>query len=290
MKILVTGGTGFTGSYVVPRLLREGTQVRCLVRATSITRGLPLDQIELVEGDFAATASLDRAFDGCSALVNIASLGFGDAPAIVDAAVRAGIRRAVFVSTTAIFTTLDASSKAVRLAAEDAVRRSGLGYTILRPTMIYGSARDRNICRLIRYLRRWRVIPVFGSGQYLQQPVYVEDVADAIVQSLFSERAAGKVYNLPGGTPLTYNQIIDALCGLLRRRVCKIHLPAQAVAGSLALLEKLPLPVPLRREQVLRLNEHKAFSFAEAAEDFGYSARSFADGATQELRALGLMA
>src|SRR5205814_8821341 len=108
----------------------------------------------------------------------------GHAPALVATARAAGIERAVFISTTAIFTALNAPSKAVRVAAEKTIGESGLRATILRPTMIYGSARDRNMARLIRYLRRWPVIAVAGSGVHLQQPIYVDDVARAVADAL----------------------------------------------------------------------------------------------------------
>jgi uncharacterized protein YbjT (DUF2867 family) len=74
MKVLVTGATGFTGSYVVPLLVRQGAHVRCLVRAASDTSRLAVAQVELVEGDLSDQSSLERAFRGADVLVNIALL------------------------------------------------------------------------------------------------------------------------------------------------------------------------------------------------------------------------
>jgi uncharacterized protein YbjT (DUF2867 family) len=288
MKVLVTGATGLTGSFVTPLLLRQGAEVRCFVRASSDTSRLPAGQVELARGDLNDRSSIEGALEGVDALVNIASLGFGHAPDIVSAAVAKGVRRAVFISTTAIFTTLDAPSKRVRLAAEEAIRRSGLSYTILRPTMIYGSSRDRNMCRLIRYLRRWPVIPVFGTGEHLQQPVYVEDLAAAVARSLSCARTEGRAYNLSGPAPLSYNNIIDTICELLDRTVHKVHLPAAPLASALASLERLALRLPVKAEQVRRLNEDKVFDPAEAVKDFGYSPRPFADGIRMELLEMGM--
>ena len=145
MKIFVTGATGFTGSRVVPLLLKNGFEVRCLYRASSDRSPLNGLEVEWALGDVSDSQSLTSAMQGTDALVNIASLGFGHADSIIRAAKDAGIRRAIFISTTAIFTQLNASSKKVRVAAELAVENSGLQYTILRPTMIYGSPRDRNM-------------------------------------------------------------------------------------------------------------------------------------------------
>ena len=288
MRALVTGATGFTGSYVVPLLLQQGARVRCLVRKSSDTDALPIGRIELAYGDLENRTSIEQALHGIDTLVSIASLGFGHAPNIVSAAVAACVPRALFISTTAIFTTLNAASRSVRLAAEATIRNSGLAYTILRPTMIYGSSRDRNMCRLVRYLRRWPVFPVIGDGEYLQQPVYVGDVANAVVQSLATSRTVGRSYSVSGAQPLTFNQIVDTICELLGRNVRTVHLSLAPVVAALTALEHLPLPLPIKAEQALRLNENKAFDFVEAARDFGYQPRSFAEGISLELEEMGL--
>ena len=283
MKVFVTGATGLTGSRVVPLLLTSGYQVRCLYRPTSDRTILPHPGIEWAPGDVADSASLSTAMHGTDALVNIASLGFGHADSIINATTDAGIQRAIFISTTAIFTQLNADSKKVRVAAELAIETSSLKYTILRPTMIYGSDRDRNICRLIRWLRDWPMFPVFGDGNYLQQPIHVDDVAQAIVGCLVSDNTIRKSYNIAGRRSLTYNQVIDTIAKQLHKRVWKIHLPSRPIVGLLGFFERIHIPLPIKAEQVLRLNENKEFSYAEAQRDFGFNPFSFEDGIKLEL-------
>ena len=286
MKVFVTGGTGFTGSRVPPLLLKNGCDVRCLYRQGSdrsvLLRAQP--QIEWALGDLSDSQALSASMRGADALVNIASLGFGHVGSIIRAAKEAGIQRAVFVSTTAIFTQLNARSRQVRLAAENAIETSGLKYTVLRPTMIYGSPRDRNMWRLIRFMRYSPIIPVFGDGKSLQQPIYVGDVAQAIVSCLCSDQTVGKSYNIAGKFPLTYNQVIDTIAGQLQKRVWKIHIPAAPVVSLLKSSERLHIPIPIKAEQVLRLNENKSFSYEEAERDFGCSPLSFEEGIKLELR------
>ena len=284
MKVFVTGGTGFTGSYVVPLLLKRGYQVRCLHRLRSDRSVLPEPEIEWTLGELDDAQGLSASMRGMDALVHVASLGFGHADSILRAAQAARIQRAIFVSTTAIFTQLNARSKLVRLAAETAIQASGLKYTILRPTMIYGSPRDRNMWRLIRFLRYSPVVPVFGDGKYLQQPIYVGDVAQAIVSTLCNDQTIGQSYNIAGKTPLTYNQVIDTVAGLMRKRVWKIHIPPAPVVILLKLFERLRLPFPIKTEQVMRLNENKSFSYEQAARDFGFSPLSFEEGIKLELQ------
>ena len=283
MKVFVTGSTGFTGSYVVPLLLKNGYQVRCLYRPGSDRSVLPQPEVEWVLGDVSDSQALCAAMRGADLLVNVASLGFGHVDSILDAARGAGIQRALFVSTTAIFTQLNAKSKTVRLAAEQAIESSGLNYTVIRPTMIYGSPRDRNMWRLIRLIRGSPVIPIFGNGDSLQQPIYVGDVAQAIVSSLCQSATVRKSYNIAGKHALTYNQVIDTIAKQLNKRLWKVHIPSAPVVSLLKFFERLHLPLPIKAEQVLRLNENKNFRYEDAAQDFGFSPLGFEEGIALEL-------
>ncbi len=283
MKVLVTGATGFTGSRVVPLLSQSGYQVRCLTRATSDLSPLSALTVEWVTGDLSNPETLASALRGVDALVNIASLGFGHADSILRSAKEAGVRRAIFISTTAIFTQLNAGSKSVRLVAEEAIQASGLDYTILRPTMIYGSPRDRNMWRLIRLLHLTPVMPIFGDGESLQQPIFVDDVAQAVLRALQTDATIGKSYNIAGKAPLAYNQVIDTVASALSKRIWKLHLPYMPIVRILQFTEQIRLRLPIKAEQVLRLNENKAFSNEEAQRDFGFSPRGFEEGIRTEI-------
>ena len=286
MKIFLTGATGFTGSRVVPLLLKNRYEVRCLYRASSDCSTLSDLKIEWAEGDLSDTQTLISAMQGADALINVASLGFGHADSIIRAAKDAGIKRAVFISTTAIFTQLNAPSKKIRVAAELAIETSGLKYTILRPTMIYGSPRDRNMWRLIRFMRYSPIVPVFGDGKYLQQPIFVDDVTQAVVSCLSNEVTIGKSYNIAGKHPLTYNEVIDTIARLMNKRVWKLHVPSKPVVSLLTLFERIRIPFPIKAEQVLRLNENNDFNYAEAQRDFGFNPLAFEEGIGLELKSV----
>lgn len=283
MRVFVTGATGFTGSRTVPKLLAAGYEVTCLYRESSDRSFLPQTSIHWMLGDVADRSGLTAAMSGCDVLVNIASLGFGHAGNIVGAALDAGIKRAVFISTTAIFTQLNAASKSVRLDAESIIINSGLAYTILRPTMIFGSSRDRNIWRLIKWLKILPIIPVMGNGNYMQQPIFVDDVAQAIVSCLESDHSIGNCYNIAGEQAITYNQVIDTIGHHLNRTIIKIHFPAKFMVRLLRFFEKLSLRLPIKSEQVERLNENKNFSFDHAKADFDFHPRSFSEGIKLEI-------
>ncbi len=283
--VAVAGATGFTGRRVARLLASEGACLRCLVRPTSDRAVLPGGAASSV-GDLADGPSVRAWLSGARSLVYCASMGFGHVPDVVAAARDAGVRRALFVSTTGIFTRLPAPSRAVRMAAEDSVRSGLPAWTIVRPTMIYGAPGDRNMERLLRRVATRRFVLVPGRGEHLLQPVHVDDLAAGIVAAWREPAAAGHAYALSGAAPLTLNAVIDAAARAAGRHVRRVHAPLGPVAWALGVWERFGVPLPIRREQVLRLAEDKAFDHDAAARDLGFAPRPFAVGIGEEARAL----
>ncbi len=239
---------------------------------------------EPIGGDLDDPASLDAAFAAseADALVNLASLGFGHAPMIVAAAEEAGICRAVFISTTAIFTSLDARSKAVRVAAEESIRSSTLEWTILRPTMIYGTPEDRNMARLVRLLGRTPVVPLPGGGERFQQPVHVDDLADTVVATLDRPVSIGRAYDVAGPEPLTLREVIEETAAAVGRSVRCVAVPLAPLVAAALVYERFSRNPRLRAEQLERLAEDKTFDIGPARADLGFDPRSFAAGIREE--------
>lgn len=284
--ILLTGATGFLGGYVLNELVENGHEVTCLVRNSSNIDNIKKLNVKYVYGELDDQKSICEALKGKEALINIASLGFGHAPNIVNACEEMNVKRTIFVSTTGVFTKLNPSSKAIRLEAERLIKESSLDYTIIRPTMIYGTPRDRNMWRLVKYLKKLSILPILGNGTYLQQPVYVKDLAGAIVKAYGIPISIRKAYNISGAKPLTYNEVVDTTAKALGKKVLKIHIPMKLSYNLLKFYEKLTSKPILKAEQVLRLNENKDFSHEDAYKDFGYSPLSFEEGIEREVEYL----
>jgi nucleoside-diphosphate-sugar epimerase len=175
---------------------------------------------------------------------------------------------------------------------EGLVRASELDYTIVRPSMIYGSELDKNMHRLLRFLDRSPLFPIFGSGENLWQPVYHEDCARGVYEALVRPAAVGQSYDLPGAEPLTYLELVRTAAGALGRKQRIIRVPLEPVRRALAAAEALRLPLPIRSEQVLRLREDKAYSYEKARRELGYAPRPFREGIALEvarLRELGVV-
>ena len=290
MRLLITGGSGFLGGYVLREASRRGHETVALARSPAAALAVAGLGAEPVAGNLDDAGQLSRLFAAgrCEALVNLASLGFGHAPAIVAAASEAGIGRAVFVSTTAVTTTLAAPTKRVRLAAEQRIRASALKWTILRPTMIYGAPGDRNLSRLLALLHRAPLLPVPGGGRHLQQPVHVADVADAIVCAAERPAAAGMTYDIAGPEALTFAEILRTSARAVASRTRFLPVPLTPLVALVRGYERLTPHPRIRAEQLLRLAEDKAFAIDSAARDLGFCPRPFAAGIRAEAQAMGL--
>jgi nucleoside-diphosphate-sugar epimerase len=209
----------------------------------------------------------------------------------VRAAGRAGVERVVIVGSTSAHSAY-AFRSGPKLRMEELVRGSGLAWTILRPSMIYGSERDRNVHRLLRFLERSSVFPVFGPGTNLWQPVYYEDCARGVFEALERPASVRRSYDLPGAEPLTYLDLVKTAAAALGRSPRIVRLPIEPVRLALAAAERLRLPLPVDSGQVMRLSEDKAYPYEGARRDLEYAPRPFREGVALEvarLRRLGMV-
>jgi uncharacterized protein YbjT (DUF2867 family) len=290
VKVLLTGATGLLGGALLELLLAEGHEVRCLVReGTPRASRLDPRRTELARGDAGDARALSRALSGMDALLHVAGIEY--APAVLEAARGMEALRLVAVSSTSAHSAY-ASRSGPKLRMEELVRASELDYTIVRPSMIYGSELDKNMHRLLRFLDRSPLFPMFGSGENLWQPVYHEDCAKGVYEALVRPAAVGQSYDLPGAEPLTYLELVRTAAGTLGRKPRIIRVPLEPVRRALAAAEALRLPLPIRSEQVLRLREDKAYPYDRARRELGYTPRPFREGIALEvarLRELGVV-
>ena len=266
--VLVTGGTGFVGRAVVGALVRHGHRVRCLVRPGS-ERLLPREAgIEPVSGDVTNPSGLGDAARGVDAVVHLVGIIRESPPRGVTferlhtqatehllAAARAGgVRR--FVHMSALGTRHDARSRYHRTkwAAEQAVRGSGMDWTIFRPSVIFGPG-DGFVTLLARLVRWCPVVPVIGDGQNRFQPVAVDDVAEGFARALDRPASTGQVFEVGGPRAYTFDELLDEVGRALgRRRVPKLHHPVALVAPVVTVLQALPF-FPLTSDQLRMMRE-----------------------------------
>jgi hypothetical protein len=191
-------------------------------------------------------------------------------------------RQLIAFSTTSIFTKGNSQDREERmvasriLEAETAIlkvaRQAGFDWTILRPTLIYGAGRDRNITAVADFIHRWRFFPVAWPGKGGRQPVHAADLATAAMACLDNPSARNTSFNLAGGEVLTYREMVRRVFRAMGRPVRILMLPAYLPALALRLARK---PTEFSPALFRRMNEDLVFDQSAAATALGYQPRPF---------------
>jgi nucleoside-diphosphate-sugar epimerase len=292
VKVLITGATGTIGPNVVCTFEKNGYQIRTF-SADSPTEGIFSRNMEVIVGDVTDLEAVRSALEGVDAVVHMAGLlhivnptpevcekyehiNVGGTTTVVDAAIKAGVKRVVLFSTIAVYgpsdgyvlnemspTNPDTYYAQAKYAAEQIVLNARgadgqpLG-TVLRLGAVYGSRIKGNYERMVRALARNRFIPV-GDGRNRRTLVYDKDVGCAAVQAVSHPAATGKLFNVTDGGFHTLNEIIDAICSGLGRTSPRLSLPVGPMRIVAGLIEKgaktIGIKAPVTRETIDKYNE-----------------------------------
>ncbi|MFZ5824242.1 MAG: complex I NDUFA9 subunit family protein [Bacillota bacterium] len=256
--VLVAGGTGFIGSHIVRELIKQGHRVVAMTRNPERSRsGVPAG-VDLRQGDVADAASLERALAGIDAVV--AAVQFPNHPVenprkgytyvkvdgegtirLVEAARKNGVKRFVYLSGAGTREGQTAPWFKAKLMAEQAVRDSGIPFTIFRPSWVYGPE-DRSLNKFVTFARWLPFIPVVGDGKTRVQPVFVGDLARAVAASIEMEAAVNQVYEIGGPQALTMDEIIRTMLRALGRNRPLVHHPVWFMKLATIPLQLLPTP------------------------------------------------
>ena len=283
-KIVLCGANGFTGRFLCKELLKRKIHFLAIIRPGNDNTWMRQNNILYKYIDLNNTAVLERQIKGYKILISLASIGFGNVPSILKACKNANIDRAIFTSTTAIFTKLNSKSKEARLVAESQIRESNLDWTIIRPTMIFGSPDDRNIIKLIKWIDKYPIIPIIGTGKFLQHPIFVEDLSNLISNILTNEKTYKRSFNLSGKTALSYNKMIKIIKNELKTICIPIYFPYRLSLLLFKIFEKIKIKLPIKSEQIERLNEDKRFNHFKAYEAFEFSPLGFKEVIEKEIK------
>jgi len=266
-NVTVFGGSGFVGRYLVKRLAEAGTRVRVAVRDPEAAAFLKpmgdVGQVAPMQGNIRDRDSIRRAVEGAEAVVNCVGILYErgrqrfdgihmrGAALVAEAAREAGATRFVQVSALGAAADSPARYSRSKYAGEQAVLQAFPGASIVRPSVIFGPE-DQFFNRFAAMARLAPALPLIGGGTTRFQPVYVGDVAEAIMRILADPATAGETYELGGPRIYTLRQIFELVLAETGRRRLLLPLPTAVARLQAMVLQFLPQP-PLTPDQVALL-------------------------------------
>jgi uncharacterized protein YbjT (DUF2867 family) len=289
--VLITGATGYIGRHLVSRLVARGERPRCLVRnparAASI---LPADKVELVQGDTTQPASLEAAVDGIDTVVHAAFVTADHKQStgnsyqetnvqgtanLIKAAKNASVKRIIEISGLGTRPDKPGSYMQGRYLAEKMLKESGLDWTIIQPSVLFGKNAPF-IKGLSDLIRTAPIVPLIGGGKVLFQPIYVEDVVTVIIKTLEDPvRTTNKTYTIGGPAYYSFTQVIDELLHTMHKTRIKAPAPTLLVGVGAAVMEAvLPKP-PLTRAAMTLFSFNNTTDLNSVERDFGFKPMSF---------------
>ena len=304
MKILVTGGTGFTGHNLSKRLLKDGHQVRLLVRNRTRVGIDPQPGLEIHEGDIRDRAAVDRAVEGVSKVFNIAAM-FRTAGSVdkdyhdihvvgtrhlLEAAVKNRVERFVHCSTVGVhgdikvppaneespYAPADIYQRTKlegELMAREFAAKNGLALSVVRPTAIYGPG-DLRLLKLFKLAVK-KITPVIGTGKIFYHMVYIDDLVQGFILASERQEAIGEAFIIGGEENMILDDLLSTIARITGSPDFKVHIPALPFQLIGSLCEKICIPLginpPIYRRRVDFFTKSRSFDISKAKRLLGYT-------------------
>jgi nucleoside-diphosphate-sugar epimerase len=309
MKNLVTGATGFVGSHIAERLIREGQEVIVLVRKTSNTKFLESIGVKFAYGDINDKASVKEAMKGVDIVYHSAALAdewispkeayrvnVEGTRNLLDSALEAKVKRFVFISSLAVLgmrdhhgTGADApyhktgdSYIDTKIDSEglvmDYYKRSGLPVTVVRPGFVFGPRDNKLIPRLSDRLGKKQFMFV-GDAHNKINSVYIENLTDAIMLAASSDKAVGQKYNVTNDSGMTLEELVMEIVDIWKFEKPSKHIPkflAYLVCDVLTAWARMTgakEPPYITKTRIKFLSLNLDFDISKTKKDLGYSPR-----------------
>lgn len=283
-KILITGATSFVACSLIQRLLKESevAEIRCLVHTPENVDWLPENErVKIYFGDLRRRHELVDVFTGVDIVINIAPIFL--APHVVKLCRKTGVSSVLFISSTRKYSRLYSEQAEEIARCEEYIEQSSLNYVILRPTMIYGHPRERNISSLIRYVRRYRIIPLPNKGKSLVQPLFIEDLIDLICHIIREGAFWRKAYDVGGPTPLSAAEVFRIIGSETKTKFLLCLLPEWLSSVLCAILRKVPFH-QRHIMQFLSFTEDRIADVSPVQKELNFTPRDFITGLRHYLK------
>ncbi len=273
--VTVLGATGLIGHFLLPALADKGYQVT----AVSRNEGAGSPGISWMQRDISRNP---LTFTGDETLISLAPIWV--LGRMLHESDSAPGRIIAFSSTSAI-SKINSPDPAERKTAEmlrlgetllrDYAEKHGIGWTILRPTMVYGAGLDKNVAVIAGFIERYRFFPLFGEACGKRSPVHAADLANAALACLTHQTKENSLYALSGGNVISYREMVMRIFEALGHKQRTVRIPLSAARAAIRMVALLPRYSHLLPSMANRTSQDLVFGSGDAIRDFGYSPRPF---------------
>ncbi|MBV8195260.1 MAG: complex I NDUFA9 subunit family protein [Candidatus Dormibacteraeota bacterium] len=287
MRVAVTGGTGFVGTHVVRALLAANHEVVVIARGTR--RPVTRDKLQFIRADVAEGSHLAEAFSGCQAVINLPAViverrkqtfdrvNREGSERVAVAARQAGVRHLIHQSANGADPDPRFPYLATKWAGEQAAIGSGVPFTVLRPSLIFGPG-DGFFTLIAKLVRLTPMTPIAGDGSALFQPISIDDLAQCMLQ-LLEEGPRNHVVTIGGPEHLRYDDIVRIVKRAIGVHRYAVHLPVPMVMPMAFLMQSAMRKPMITVGQLKMLSKNNITRLDSVPAAFGFEALRFVDGA-----------
>ncbi len=281
MNIFIAGASGFVGGHLIGALLKEGHRLRCLARSENTKKLFEEKKIEVAQGDITESDTLEGALKDIDFVIHLVGIidekryatfktvHVDGTRNLVREAKSAGVKHFFYQSALGADKNSWSGYLKTKAEAEEIVKKSGIPYTIFRPSLIIGPW-DGFTKRLKELINNSPVIPIPGKGKSKFQPIYIEDWLKCMLKVIDRPESYRGVFEIGGPEHLTYNEIVGALSDAMKVKKPIVHIPMALMKLGASIAEKTIPILPVTSDQ-LRLLEIDNICGADVIEKkFGF--------------------
>ncbi|HUN53801.1 MAG TPA: NAD(P)-dependent oxidoreductase [Smithella sp.] len=285
-RVGVIGATSIVGEYLLPSLVEGGWDVVAFSRRKQNIKppeNYPVTWQLLDKSKLAGISDIYQKEKQIPFWIILAPILV--LPEYLPMLLACGAKHIVAVSSTSRFTKRESSDSSEKKLADDlaaneellAARatKEKLTFTILRPTLIYGLGRDKNISVIAAFIRRFAFFCVFGAARGLRQPVHAQDVASCCEAALCSNAAVNHSYNISGGEIINYREMVCRIFQAVDKKPRFVEFPLWLFRLAVFILRIFPPCRKWSTAMAQRMNQDMVFDHAQASRDLNFSPRNF---------------
>jgi NADH dehydrogenase len=287
--VLITGATGFVGMALLRQLMEQKREVGCLLRPSSRERRLPPGEVRVATGTLQDRPALRAALQGADTVVHLVGarreqdgytldwINDQGTFNLVEAALDADVRRIIYLSHIRANPSSAYPILRSKGVAEEIIRGSGLSYTILRSSLIFGPGDSFTtiLAMLIKFIPL--VFPIIGGGKTRFQPLHVDDVARCLAGCLDAYHLENTTLDIGGPQHLSYDDVLDVVMEAMRVRRLRLRLRLPAMHALVNLSERLFPNPPVSREQLDLFSIDNTTDLGNVPRNFDFQPLRFSD-------------